>query len=143
MKSDAENLSLPEAHKPIKYSRVPFPQFTERRITSKTDDIQGLQRVKTEITVELAQARMSLEEVLNLSPTSDGVALNDPNMTEAERRQYIVRLNKQIGESVDLFINGRIFAKGEIISTGVGNQYAVRVISILTEAERIEEQSAR
>jgi flagellar motor switch/type III secretory pathway protein FliN len=143
MRSGAEDVSSQEVREPVKYSRVPFPQFTDRKITSETSDIRQLQRVKAEITVELAQTRMALAEMLRLTPLPDGVDLNDPNITEAERRQYIVKLDRQIGESVDLFINGRIFAKGEVISTGQGGRYAVRIISILTDTERIEQQSMR
>ena len=143
MKTEPENAPSREIHKPVKYSRVPFPQFTDRQVVSKTDNMRQLQRVKVEVTVELAQTRMSLEGLLGLRPVPEGVNLNDPNMTEADRRQYIVKLNKQIGESVDLLINGRIFAKGEVISTDPGDHYAVRIISILSDEERVEQQSAR
>ena len=143
MKTEPENTPSTGIHKPVKYSRVPFPQFTDRKVISNTDNLWQLQRVTAEVTVELAQARMSLEDVLNLSPVPEGVDLNDPNMSEANRRQYIVKLNKQIGESVDLLINARVFAKGEVISTDAGDHYGVRIISILSDEERIEQQSAR
>ena len=85
---------------------------------------------------------MSVSDMLNLRP-SDGVDLNDSNITPNDLKQYVLRLERQIGEPVDLLINGRVFAKGEVVSTDAGENYAVRVISILTEEQRIDEQLRR
>jgi len=85
---------------------------------------------------------MSVADMLNLRP-SDGVDLNNSNMAPDDLKQYVLRLERQIGEPVDLLINGRVFAKGEVVSTDSGENYAVRVISILTEEQRIDEQLRR
>ena len=85
---------------------------------------------------------MSVADMLSLRP-SDGVDLNDSNITPNDLKQYVLRLERQIGEPVDLLINGRVFAKGEVVSTDAGENYAVRVISILTEEQRIDEQLRR
>ena len=138
----SEENKTEETQKAVRYSRVPFPQFTDRKVTSKEDNIWKLQRVKTDITVELGRSRMSVSDMLNLRP-SDGVDLNDSNITPNDLKQYVLRLERQIGEPVDLLINGRVFAKGEVVSTDAGENYAVRVISILTEEQRIDEQLRR
>ena len=130
-------------HKPIQYSRVPFPQFTDRHVVSQTDNMAQLERVKVAIAGELGKARFVLEDLLKLKPATDDVDLNDPEMTATERSQYIVKLDTQIGEPVDVLINDRVFAQGEVVSTSTGQSYGVRVISILNEEQQIAAQAKR
>ena len=137
-----EESQAEESQRAVRYSRVPFPQFTDRKVTAKEDNIWKLQRVKTDITVELGCTRMSVADMLRLQP-SNGIDLNNPDLSVEERKKYVLRLERQIGEPVDLLINGRVFAKGEVVSTDDGENYAVRVISILTEELRIDEQLRR
>ena len=129
-------------HKPIQYSRVPFPQFTDRQVISQTDNMAQLERVKVEIAVELGKTQFVLEDLLKLKPAVD-VDLNDPEMTAEERSQYVVKLDTQIGEPVDVLINDRVFAQGEVVSTNVGQPYGVRIISILNEEQQVAAQSER
>ena len=96
----SEENKTEETQKAVRYSRVPFPQFTDRKVTSKEDNIWKLQRVKTDITVELGRSRMSVADMLSLRP-SDGVDLNDSNITPNDLKQYVLRLERQIGEPVD------------------------------------------
>jgi len=130
-------------HKPIQYSRVPFPQFTDRHVISQTDNMTQLERVKVEIAVELGKTQFVLEDLLKLKPPAAGVDLNDPAMTAEERSQYVVKLDTQIGEPVDVLINDRVFAQGEVVSTNVGQPYGVRIISILNEEQQIAAQAER
>ena len=129
-------------HKPIQYSRVPFPQFTDRHVISHTDNMAQLERVKVEIAVELGKTQFVLEDLLKLKPAAD-VDLNDPEMTAEERNQYVVKLDTQIGEPVDVLINDRVFAQGEVVSTSAGQPYGVRIISILNEEQQIAAQAER
>ena len=142
MDENRDENSTAESQRAVRYSRVPFPQFTDRKVTDTEDNIWKLQRVKTDITVELGCSRMSVADMLRLQPTNS-TDLNDPNLSQQERKKYVLRLERQIGEPVDLLINGRVFAKGEVVSTDNGENYAVRVISILTEEQRIDEQLRR
>jgi flagellar motor switch protein FliN/FliY len=101
-----------------------------------------LERVKVEIAVELGKTQFVLEDLLKLKPAAD-VDLNDPEMTAEERNQYVVKLDTQIGEPVDVLINDRVFAQGEVVSTNVGQPYGVRIISILNEEQQVAAQSER
>ena len=128
-------------HKPIQYSRVPFPQFTDRHVISQTDNMAQLERVKVEIAVELGKTQFVLEDLLKLKSPAADVDLNDPEMSTEERSQYVVKLDTQIGEPVDILINDRVFAQGEVVSTSVGQSYGVRIISILNEEQQIAAQA--
>ena len=130
-------------HKPIQYSRVPFPQFTDRHVISQTDNMTQLERVKVEIAVELGKTQFVLEDLLKLKSPAADVDLNDPEMSTEERNQYVVKLDTQIGEPVDILINDRVFAQGEVVSTCVGLSYGVRIISILNEEQQIAAQAER
>jgi len=130
-------------HKPIQYSRVPFPQFTDRHVISQTDNMTQLERVKVEIAVELGKTQFVLEDLLKLKSPAADVDLNDPEMSTEERSQYVVKLDTQIGEPVDILINDRVFAQGEVVSTSAGQSYGVRIISILNEEQQIAAQAER
>jgi flagellar motor switch protein FliN/FliY len=70
------------------------------------------------VAVELGRARMQIQDVLKLAPGS------------------IVELDKSAGDPVDILINGRPIAKGEVVV--IDENFGVRLTSIVTAAERIK-----
>ena len=78
--------------------------------------------VPLSVHVQVGQTRMPLREVLKLGPGS------------------ILRLNKNEGDGVELYINGRLIANGQIIQTPEGN-LGVEVTSIVNRAERMRSVS--
>ena len=77
-----------------------------------------IMEVPLRVTVELGRSTMTVEEVLALGPGS------------------IVELNKLAGEPVDILINGRGIARGEVVV--VDENFGVRVTEILSPRSRIE-----
>lgn len=73
--------------------------------------------VPLEITVELGRATRRMRDVLGLGPGS------------------ILELSKLAGESVDLLVNGKPIAKGEVVV--IDENFAVRIVEILSREERI------
>jgi flagellar motor switch protein FliN/FliY len=74
--------------------------------------------VPLRITVELGRARMRLQELLELGQGA------------------IIDLDRLAGEPVDVLVNGKPIAQGEIV---VSNEhYAVRIVSAQTATERLE-----
>ncbi len=76
-----------------------------------------LMDVPLEITVELGRANRRMRDVLALGPGS------------------ILELSKLAGESVDLLVNGKPIAKGEVVV--IDENFAVRIVEILSREERI------
>ena len=74
--------------------------------------------VPLKVTVELGRTRMLLQELLELGQGS------------------IVDLERLAGEPVDVLVNGRPIALGEIVV--LNDRYAVRVVSINSPTERVE-----
>lgn len=74
--------------------------------------------VEIPISVEVGRAQMSLEDVLNLVPGA------------------VVPLDKKAEEPVDLRVNGKLVARGEVVL--VDDTYGLRITQILDAAGRIE-----
>jgi flagellar motor switch protein FliN len=73
--------------------------------------------VPLSLAVELGRARMSIQELLGLSPGS------------------VVELDKIAGEPLDILINDRLVARGEAVV--VSDKFGVRITDIVSPAERI------
>jgi flagellar motor switch protein FliN/FliY len=69
------------------------------------------------VTVELGRARMQIQDILKLGPGS------------------IVELEKLAGDPVELLINDRPIARGEVVV--IDENFGVRLTSIVTPTERI------
>jgi flagellar motor switch protein FliN/FliY len=78
------------------------------------DDLQRLHDVPVELAVEIGRTRMTIGETLALGPGS------------------IVSLNRLAGEPVDLLVNGRPIAHGEVVV--VDEEFGLRVTEIVSSA---------
>jgi flagellar motor switch protein FliN len=76
------------------------------------DELQRLHDVPVELTVEIGRIRMTIGETLALGPGS------------------IVSLNRLAGEPVDLLVNGRPIARGEVVV--VDEEFGLRVTEIVS-----------
>lgn len=112
---DLENITVNPASFANLQPKSPKPRPNGQMETANLDlllDI-GLQ-----ITVELGRARMSIKEVLSLGPGT------------------VVELNRVAGEPVDVLINGKPIAKGEVVV--LGDMFGVRVTDIIPPAQRVQ-----
>lgn len=73
--------------------------------------------IPLQVTVELGRTRKQIRDILELGPGS------------------ILELDKLAGEPVDILVNGKLIAKGEVVV--IDENFGVRVTDILTPAERI------
>jgi flagellar motor switch protein FliN/FliY len=91
----------------------------EETITSAGDDsFDLLLDVPLKISVELGRTRLRIQELIELGQGS------------------IVELERLAGEPVDILVNGRHIALGEIVI--VNDRYAVRIVSVNSPADRVE-----
>lgn len=104
---------------PVKVARAQFSEFEEVRPSSgKNINIDLLLDVVLPVTVELGRKDMRIKEVLEIGQGS------------------VVELDKLAGEMVDLLINGRKFAVGEVMVAD--ENYAVRIVNLVSREERIK-----
>ncbi len=92
----------------------------EEKSVSLTDEekLVFLMDIPLEISVEIGSTTMPIEEVLKLNPNS------------------VVELDKFINQPVDLKINGRLVAQGELYT--VKNQFGIKITNIITPEERMK-----
>ncbi len=72
--------------------------------------------IPLEVSVELGRKRMSIRDILDMGAGS------------------IVELDKIAGEPVDLLVNGRLVARGEVVV--IEDNFAVRITEIVGSASR-------
>jgi flagellar motor switch protein FliN/FliY len=77
------------------------------------DRLDLLRGVEMQASVELGRARMTINELLAL------------------HNGAVIELDRAAGEAVDLFVNGRLIARGEVVV--VDENYALRVTQIVVD----------
>jgi flagellar motor switch protein FliN/FliY len=70
--------------------------------------------IDVRLTVELGRAQMSLREVLDLAEES------------------VVMLERLTDEPLDVMVNGKLIAKGEVIAEG--NRFGLRILELVGES---------
>lgn len=77
--------------------------------------IDMLGDVELDVTIELGRAEMLVEDVLRLASGS------------------IVELNKLAGDPVDVYVNGRLVARGEVLV--LNDNFCIRISEILADVQ--------
>lgn len=90
---------------------------TPRIVSKEERDIELLMDIPLEVTVELGRVSMVVQDILDLGNGS------------------IVELEKVAGEPVDVLVNGRLVARGEVVV--VEDNFGVRLSEILSPQDRL------
>lgn len=85
---------------------------------SESKNLDMLLDIPLQVTVELGRTRRSVKEILELSAGS------------------IIELDKLAGEPVDILVNNRLIAKGEVVV--IDENFGVRVTDIISQSDRIK-----
>jgi flagellar motor switch protein FliN/FliY len=85
--------------------------------TAQANNMELLKDVPLQVTVELGRARMPIGQILELTNGST------------------VELNKQAGEAVELYVQGKLIARGEVVI--LDENFAIRITSIISPGERL------
>jgi flagellar motor switch protein FliN/FliY len=97
-------------------SPVKFPPLGESIPYGAGTNISLLLDVPMTLTVELGRTRQLVKDILGLGEGS------------------IIELDKLAGEPVDLLVNGKLIAKGEVVV--IDENFGVRITDIVSPAER-------
>ena len=116
-KAELGDIEFP-AKEPQSVSNVEFQHLSEPATIEETKNIDMLLDVNLPIAIELGRTKMSISNILALGPGS------------------IVELAKLAGEPVDLLVNQRVVAKGEVVV--IDENFGVRITQLLTPEERLK-----
>jgi flagellar motor switch protein FliN len=96
---------------PVDY--VPFETTTAAQPAASADptELERLYEVPVELAVEIGRTHMTIRETLALGPGS------------------IVTLNRLAGEPVDLLVNGKPIARGEVVV--IDEEFGLRVTEVV------------
>ncbi|MGL5956559.1 MAG: flagellar motor switch protein FliN [Brevinema sp.] len=108
--------SLPNANA-VNMTSAQFQQFAPSASVEPLDNLALLLDVPMRVTVELGRTRMTIKDILNLGEGS------------------IVELEKLAGEPVDVLVNDKLIALGEVVV--IDENFSVRVTKVVTPMERI------
>ncbi|UOE57166.1 flagellar motor switch phosphatase FliY [Bacillus sp. CMF12] len=84
----------------------------------ETKNLDMLLDIPLQVTVELGRTKRSVKEILELSSGS------------------IIELDKLAGEPVDILVNNRLIAQGEVVV--IDENFGVRVTDIISQSDRIK-----
>ena len=102
---------------PIDVKPVEFAQLDVTDFAGSAGNLDLIVDIPVRVTVELGRTRKTIGEVLALGPGS------------------VVELNKMAGEPVDVLVNGKLIARGEVVV--IDESFGIRVTEVVSKAERI------
>ena len=97
---------------------VAFPTLDESKTLITPQNMGLIMDVPLEVSVELGKTRRSIKDIIEMGPGS------------------ILQLDKLAGEFVDLKVNGKLLAKGEVVV--IDENYGIRITQIISPSDRIE-----
>lgn len=93
-----------------------FGPLKQTILSGSDSNIGMIMDVPLQVTVELGRTRKLIREILDLAPGS------------------VLELDKLAGEPVDILVNGKIVAKGEVVV--IDENFGVRITGIISMQER-------
>jgi flagellar motor switch protein FliN/FliY len=116
---DVQN-ELEMAKRPIaekEANSVNFEKIKKSETKGSSLDLDFILDIPITVTVELGRGKMLIGKLLKLGHGS------------------VVELTKLAGEPMDIFVNNRLIAKGEVVV--VNEKFGVRLTDVISTAERI------
>jgi len=107
----------PQVVNPVNVQPLQFQSFDEPSNKGTPVNIDLIQDVPLNITVELGRTVKRISEILEFGPGT------------------IVELDKLVGEPLDILVNGQYVAKGEVVV--IDENFGVRVTDIISQSDRL------
>jgi flagellar motor switch protein FliN/FliY len=101
-----------------KVGSVKFKEMQESEGSGSVLDMDFILDIPLTVSVELGRGKMMISELLKLG------------------RGSVVELTKLAGEPLDVFVNNRLIAIGEVVVTN--EKFGVRLTEVVSHAERID-----
>lgn len=116
-KGSVQPEKVPKEYKQVNVQPVHFQEFVDDEPEKESKNISLIMDVPLQVTVELGRTHKLIKEVLEFSPGS------------------IIELDKLAGEPVDILVNGKAIAQGEVVV--IDESFGVRVTDIIHPSKRL------
>lgn len=93
----------------------PLVDLSNEAMVDLVSNLEMVRDVPLQVTVELGRVDLPLQQVVQLTDGS------------------VIALDKMAGEPVDLLVNGRRIARGEVVV--IGNNFGIKITQIVREEE--------
>jgi len=110
---------MPGMGVPTNVQSVQFPNLMQHAMPQEQGNISLIMDVYMEMTVELGRTRKLIKEILSMGEGT------------------IIELDKLAGEPVDILVNHKLIAKGEVVV--IDENFGVRVTEIVSPLERMND----
>ncbi|HYH05259.1 MAG TPA: flagellar motor switch phosphatase FliY, partial [Bacillota bacterium] len=107
--------TLPQQH--VMVQPAQFAALGNNKAPKDVGNIGLILDVPLQVTVELGSTRMKIKEILELGLGS------------------VIELDKLAGDPVDIFVNGKLIAKGEVVV--IDENFGIKVTDIVSHIERV------
>jgi flagellar motor switch protein FliN/FliY len=95
-----------------------FIELSPARGTEPPQELDFILDLPLEVSVEIGRTKMLIKDLLKLTQGS------------------IIELDRIAGEPVDIYVNGKLMAKGEVVV--VNDRFGVRVTEIISAQDRVK-----
>ncbi|WP_099187630.1 flagellar motor switch phosphatase FliY [Tepidibacter mesophilus] len=109
-----QNIESPVNVQPVKFESFESPNINSNNMPENIDIIKD---VLLNVTVELGRTRKSIDDILEFSPGT------------------IIELDKLVGEPLDILVNSKKVAKGEVVV--IDENYGIRITDIIKPEKRL------
>lgn len=100
----------------VKVQPVKLAEFDDdEKVNGSTPNFGLIMGVPLEVTVEIGRTKKPVKEILDI------------------RQGAIIELDKQAGDPVDIIVNGKLIAKGDVVV--IGDNFGVRITEIVSDKE--------
>jgi flagellar motor switch protein FliN/FliY len=106
-----QSINEPVASSSAGISQYPLPDFSGAPPSDEAATLDLMQDVQLDVTIELGRTHMYLHDVLKL------------------KKGAVVPLDKLAGDPVDIYVNGRLIARGEVLV--LNDSFCVRVAELV------------
>lgn len=101
----------------VEVQQAQFQNFDMHSFVQQKENIDLIMDVPLEVTVELGRTHRSIKDILEFAPGT------------------IIELNKLAGEPIDVLVNGKVVAKGEVVV--IAENFSIRLTEIIKEGSQI------
>lgn len=101
----------------IEVQNPQFPQFDKQVSTQPVGNMDVLMDVALEVSVELGRTKKRIKDILEFGPGT------------------VIELDHLVGEPIDILVNGKYIAKGEVVV--IDESFGVRITDIIKPENRI------